>query len=280
MLYGRGDGGSAVTHVYQVPTGAFSIQGMDTGATVTIGATDGTSPSGIDLQGADLNADVSKSKTGLSNNPLAYAFRPGTIKISADIVTEAGNGADAGNVTIQAGKIVVEEGVQILADVPSGETGSPGKIKLEASNLVGQLNNSTSTLIFDDFAKLTAKVTIAGGVTIRGGDVSITSDAGDQSVESLAANMAGGFNFLGIADLPADIISLPVAVFYKRSSAEIEIGDGVNAVDISATGNVSLATDATSLARGDALFWYNNSLEAGARGQRHDRTGDRRHAHP
>ncbi|MCY2963426.1 MAG: hypothetical protein NT069_07195, partial [Planctomycetota bacterium] len=216
-------------------------------------------------EGASLiySADPGISSGGLANgtsylvhvvdptNPVAptvQLYRPG---ITISTASQSGAG---GAVTLTAPTINVGAFNQILAQGVTGD----GDITFTATDTkTGTFGLSLVNQAADIFNhSFSTKITIGNNAVVAGGDVSMTSTAGDLS---LFANASGTDEFLlsvvasPLANYVNQWASLPISVLKADATAYAEVGEYAR---IQSSGQVTISTTATANATGEATWWF------------------------
>lgn len=269
VLLGRAVGGAASTISYTLPTSAFTIEGEDASAQITIGNAqesfelgDSIDANHIDFDGADFFAKgrtiTVQQDVVISTRQMAEDGDPETAMStgnSGDIVLKATYGGKLGG----NARIDVRKGASLFSHVEEESTFAAGGVSITADHVTTSPNVPLANL-FEEGAR-TATIDIRQGVTILGGDVDIASSAGIRDLESLMRNSAAGIGGLvaeGVFKKWVQLLDLPLSIQVSIVNSTVDIGATAgDEVRIEGSESVSIDASAAAEARGDALFWTN-----------------------
>ena len=266
VLFGRSAGGTPVTTQHALPTTALLIDGEAAQANIILGTSPSPGPPGQNVDSDQLNFNGANFDAKGKNVTVSPGVTISTRQIGANgDPPTADSLGNSGNISLHTlkthllggGDLHIGQGANIFAQVEDGSAFAPGKVEILATNTVPALGIPGLALL--DEGKHTATITIDEGATILGGEIDIDATAGvtdfTKSMPVLAKGVTSGS--LGAASFLGKILQLPVSVQVSVVESEITIGKaGGEAVTLTGTGDVSIGTDATAVAKGNAAFWW------------------------
>lgn len=231
-----GDGSG--TNSFAIPTASLTILAPGDYSAITLNS--------MTLPGVDLT--VQSGSTGVNLEPLVKDIT-NTVTVAANsLIDTVGSGSVGGDITFEAAKIQVQSGSSIF----SYKTGTAGDITFSASNLREATGFITDELTSNVLAR-NASISI-DGASILGGNIDISAEAGDRSLDNTVSDYAQGAPE-GVLKILEDIQSMagiPVSILYKKSAANIDIS---HSTIVGRTGDVSVDANSESDGTGTATFF-------------------------
>jgi filamentous hemagglutinin family protein len=190
------------------------------------------------FEGGDYTLQANQS---ITVNPGVIISTRNLIDPDNDDHLTADSTGDSGNLTLEAPQITLSSGSMLLAHVEDGSSYKAGNISLKAVN-----TEETSLVRLAGNESKSASISITGA-TIKGGDISITSEAGDTNPEDGDPTALESWTIGELETLLTENVTLPVAVMIKRADATIKINeDNTSPTVISGSGNINISADSTA----------------------------------
>jgi hypothetical protein len=176
-----------------------------------------------------------------------------SITINAGVILNSSTTVGAaGKIKLDAPKIIIDQGVQLLANGPT-----PGRIEINANGTTSltplAIWNEISAVGTSATGLQNASISIGQSVTINGGAVSISSIAGDAPniLQQQASAPYYGLVFNQGYQYINQILGLPLSIVVKQPSSSISIGSNTSIVS---SGDVRLSSTANAEAVGYAVY--------------------------
>lgn len=234
----------------------YTITGTNADAqTITVTSTPGAAPLGegqwVAYHGPNSGQLVDGTAYAVD---VVTSGNPTTIQLKdAAVISTASAGGSAGNLTLTASSITVGGYARLNARAAGGA----GDITLSASSTdTGQtyfaLINQFKDAVNPSF---TATIDVNQGASLVGGDVTISSEAGTNSLfgnASQAGTVAAGLLGSPLANYLNQFAALPITVLKTTATATAELHPDVL---ISSSGMVKITSSATANSTGEATYW-------------------------
>ncbi|UCD79969.1 MAG: LEPR-XLL domain-containing protein, partial [Desulfobacterales bacterium] len=163
-----------------------------------------------------------------------------TRQVSGSDHANAPSTGDSGNIALSGQSIIIGSGAQLLAHVEDGSAYTAGDIQLIASN------TAVTPLIQIGESSRDATITIGPSAVLKGGDIRLSAEAGDEAPEetdSKALAIFENFTIEALKTILTDNYSLPVAAMIKRTDALVQVG---KYAQIIGSGDVNIEAGATA----------------------------------